>query len=328
MALNVLFVGGTGQISLAAVQLAVAAGHRVSVFNRGHANAGLPAGVTSIVGDMNDAASYGALAKNSFDTVCQFMAFTPEQMARDIANFTGHTGQYIFISSASVYEKPARHYVITEKTPTVNPYWEYSQRKIACEKLLKEQSKLAWTIVRPSHTVRTGLPTMMNEGDIVGHRMLRGRPVLICGDGTTPWTLTRSIDLAAPFIRLFGNSRALGEDFHITSDRGYLWNDIYATIAEKLGVKAEIVHVPTDTLTRYHPAWEGPLLGDKTWTALFDNSKIKSVAGSFTCSEKLDEILDESVAHFKKRLAEKGPQIGELDPLMDRIAKEQAVLGT
>ena len=328
MALNVLFVGGTGQISLAAVQLAVAAGHKVSVFNRGRANAGLPAGVTTIEGDMNDAAAYGALAKNSFDTVCQFMAFTPEQMARDIATFTGHTAQYIFISSASVYEKPARHYVITEKTPTVNPYWEYSQKKIACEKLLKEQSKLAWTIVRPSHTVRTGLPTMMNEGDIVGHRMLRGRPVLVCGDGTTPWTLTRSIDLAAPFIRLFGNARALGEDFHITSDRGYLWNDIYGTIAEKLGVKAEIVHVPTETLTRYHPAWEGPLMGDKTWTALFDNSKIKAVAGPFTCSEKLDEVLDESVAHFKRRLAEKGPQIGELDPLMDRIAAEQAGLGT
>ena len=161
--------------------------------------------------------------------------------------------------------------------------------------------------MRPSHTVRTGLPTMMNEGDIVGHRMLRGRPVIVCGDGTSPWTLTRSIDLAAPFIRLFGNAHALGEDFHITSDRGYLWNDIYAAIAEKLGVKAEIVHVPTATLTRYHPAWEGPLMGDKTWTALFDNSKVKSVAGPFTCSEKLDEVLDESVAHFKKRLGRERP---------------------
>ena len=169
------------------------------------------------------------------------------------------TGQYIFISSASVYEKPARHYVITEKTPTVNPYWEYSQRKIACEALLKAQTALPWTIVRPSHTVRTGLPTMLNEGDIVGHRMLAGRPVIVTGDGTSPWTLTRSADFAVPFVGLFGKPGALGEDFHITSDRGYTWDAIYTAIARGLGVKAEIVHVPTDTLVRYHPAWEGPL---------------------------------------------------------------------
>ena len=327
MAVSVLFVGGTGQISLPCVEQAVAAGHKVSVFNRGKVDTGLPAGVTAIVGDMHDAASYGGLSKQKFDVVCQFMVFTPEQMHRDIATFTGSAGQYIFISSASVYEKPARHYIITEKTPTVNPYWDYSQRKIAAEKLLKGQSRLAYTIVRPSHTVRTGLPTMMNEGDVVGHRMLAGKPVLVCGDGTSPWTLTRSRDFAAPFIRLFGDKQALGEDFHITSNRGYGWNEIYEAIAAGLGVKADIVHVPTDALARYHPAWEGPLMGDKTWAALFDNSKIRRVAGPFTCSEKIDEVLEEPVAHFKKRMAAKGPQTHDLDPLIDRIAKEQSALG-
>jgi len=217
--------------------------------------------------------------------------------------------------------------VITEKTPTVNPYWEYSQRKIACEAVLKDQTKLPWTIVRPSHTVRTGLPTMMNEGDLIGHRLLAGRPVLVTGDGTTPWTLTRSVDFSEPFVRLFGNGKALGEDFHITSDRGYGWDDIYRTIAAKLGVAANIVHVPTDTLIRYQPAWEGPLLGDKTWAALFDNSKVKSVAGPFTCSERLDEILDESVAHFRTRLAQHEHQPTEIDALMDRIAADQSALG-
>jgi nucleoside-diphosphate-sugar epimerase len=211
-------------------------------------------------------------------------------------------------------------YVITEKTPTVNPYWEYSQRKIACEALLKDQTKLPWTIVRPSHTVRTGLPTMMNEGDLIRHLLLAGRPVLVTGDGTTPWT-PHSLDFSAPFVRLFGNGKALGEDFHITSDRGYGRDDIYRTVA------ANIVHVPTDTLIRYQPAWEGPLLGDKTWAALFDNSKVKSVAGPFTCSERLDEILDESVAHFRTRLAQQEHQPTETDALMDRIAADQSALG-
>jgi nucleoside-diphosphate-sugar epimerase len=327
MSLNVLFIGGTGQISLPCVARAIAEGHRVSVFNRGHEAAELPAGANAIVGDMRDAASYGALAGSTFDVVCQFMVFTPEQMASDIALFSGRVGQYIFISSASVYEKPARHYVITEKTPAINPYWDYSQRKIACEAMLKAAGGLPWTIVRPSHTVRTGLPTMMNEGDAVAHRMLAGKPVLVAGDGTTPWTLTRSADFAVPFVGLFGNAGALREDFHITSDRAYTWNAIYRTIAEGLGVEADIVRVTTDTLVKFHPAWEGPLMGDKTWAALFDNSKVKRVAGPFTCSEQLPEVLADSIAHFKKRLQAKGPQTSDLDPLMDRIASEQRALG-
>jgi nucleoside-diphosphate-sugar epimerase len=327
MAFSVLFIGGTGQISYPCVSEALAAGHRVSVFNRGRADAPLPAGVEAIGGDMNDAAAYSALADRNFDIVCQFIAFTPEQMARDISVFAGHAGQYIFISSASVYEKPAKHYIITEETPAVNPYWLYSQNKIACEQLLAASRGMPWTIVRPSHTVRTGLPTMMNEGDSIGHRMLRGAPVLVSGDGTTPWTLTRSRDFAKPFVGLFGKAHALDEVFHITSDKGYTWDEIYRTIAAGLGVEAKIVHVPTDTLVRYHPAWEGPLLGDKTWTALFDNSKVKRVAGDFTCSEDLAEVLEESIANFRKRLGARGPQGHELDPLIDRIAAEQSALG-
>jgi nucleoside-diphosphate-sugar epimerase len=324
---SILFIGGSGQISLPCVEQSVAAGHTVSVFNRGKRDVALPAGVEQIAGDMKDAAAYAALGTRRFDSVCQFMAFTPDQIARDLETFRGNAGQYIFISSASVYEKPPSHYVITEKTPTVNPYWPYSQQKIACEALLKAETALAWTIVRPSHTVRDGLPTMMNEGDIIAHRMLAKKPVLVAGDGSTPWTLTRSRDFAAPFVRLLGNAAALGEDFHITSDLGQTWDGIYEGIARGLGVEPNIVHVPTDTLVRYNHEWEGPLVGDKSWTALFDNSKIKRVAGDFTCATDIDTILAEPVAHVKRRIAASGPQSHELDPLYDRIGAEQAALG-
>jgi nucleoside-diphosphate-sugar epimerase len=254
------------------------------------------------------------------------MAFTPDQMAQDIATFAGKVGQYIFISSASVYEKPARHYIITEETPAVNPYWKYSQDKIACEELLRQARGLDWTIVRPSHTVRTGLPTMMGEGDIVPRRMLAGQPVIVAGDGTTPWTLTRSRDLAVPFVRLFGNKGAIGETFHITSDRAYGWDQIYRAIGAGLGVELDIVHVPTDTLVRYNPAWKGPLLGDKTWAALFDNSKIKRIAGDFACSEVLEEVLADSLMFLKQRL--EAPETpSDLAPLYERIVREQSALG-
>ncbi|HHY49878.1 MAG TPA: SDR family oxidoreductase [Alphaproteobacteria bacterium] len=325
---NILFIGGTGQISLPCVAQAVAAGHRVTVFNRVQRGEPLPAGVTVITGDMKDPASYRRLGESHWDVVAQFMVFTPDQMAEDIRIFAGRTDQYIFISSASVYEKPARHYVISEdRTPAINPYWPYSQAKIACEALLRQSRDLPWTIVRPSHTVRSGLPTMMNEGDLIAHRMLAGRPVLVAGDGTTPWTLTRSADFATPFIGLFGKREALGEVFHITGDRAFTWDAIYRTIAAGLGVEARIVHVPTDTLVRYRPEWEGPLLGDKTWAALFDNSKVRRVAGDFSCEEDLGRILEEPLAHFRKRRAEHGPQTSDLEPLLDRIAAEQSALG-
>ncbi|NKM70647.1 SDR family oxidoreductase [Rhizobium laguerreae] len=326
MALKILFVGGTGQISYPCVERAVVQGHDVSVYNRSLRGDPLPAGVTSIVGDLA-APAYADLAKANYDVVCQFIAFTPDQVARDIDVFAGHCGQYIFISSASVYEKPPRHYVITEQTPAINPYWRYSQDKIACETLLKSSENLAWTIVRPSHTVRTGLPIMMGDSDVMARRMLDGEPTIVAGDGHTPWTLTRSVDFAVPFVGLFGKPAALNEIFHITSDRAYIWNDIQKTIARLLDVEARIVHVPTDTLVRYNPEWVGPLRGDKAWSAIFDNSKVKSVAGEFTCAESLDEILAEPIMHLKQRLAKNRPPRGDLDALVDRICAAQSALG-
>ncbi len=324
---SILFIGGTGQISLPCVHLAVAAGHKVSVLNRRRTDEALPAGVEGIAGDMDDAATYAALGARNFDVVCQFRAYTAAQMKKDIATFTGKTGQYVFISSASAYQKPAQHYVITEKTPVENPYWQYSRDKIACETRLSEQSALPWTIVRPSHTVRTGLPLAIGDGDAVARRLLSGAPVIVHGDGHSLWTLTRSIDLAAPFVKLLGNPAALGEDFHITNDRAFTWDEITDAIAAGLGVEAKIVHVPSDTLVRYHPAWQGPLIGDKSWSALFDNSKVKRVAGDFTCAADLPTILEESIAHFRARNATAAQAPDALDPLMDRICAEQAALG-
>jgi nucleoside-diphosphate-sugar epimerase len=326
MAKTVLFIGGTGQISYPCVAEAVAQGHKVSVYNRGKRGDALPNGVTSIRGELAGP-EYAELAKSNFDVVCQFIAFTPDQVARDIEVFSGHCGQYIFISSASVYEKPARHYVITEETPAINPYWPYSQAKIACEQLLANSKGLNWTIVRPSHTVRTGLPIMMGDSDIMARRMLEGEPTIVAGDGNTPWTLTRSVDFAVPFVRLFGKAAALNDIFHITNDRAHIWDDIQKAIARLLGVEAKIVHVPTDTLIRYNPEWIGPLLGDKAWTAIFDNSKVKSVVGDFTCAESLDEILAEPITHLKRRLETNRPLRSDFDVLVDRICVDQLALG-
>ena len=326
MALSVLYIGGTGQISLPCVEQSVAAGHKVTVLNRGRTKVALPPGVETLAGDMDDD-TYAALGDRHFDVVCQFRLFLPRQMERDIAAFTGRTGQYVFISSASVYQKPVKHYVITEKTPLDNPYWDYSQNKIACEKLLTAQDKLAYTIIRPSHTVRTGLPVQIGNADAMVRRWIAGKAVIVAGDGTSLWTLTRAADFAVPFVRLLGNDRALNDDFQITGDRAFTWDQIHVAIAQGFGVEPRIVHVPTDTLVRYNPEWEGPLSGDKSWSVLFDNTKVKHVAGPFTCAEDLDVILAESIRHAKERLQTPGPETPSEEALIDRIITAQAALG-
>lgn len=317
--MDVLFIGGTGQISLPCVKQALKAGHKVTVFNRGQRDEALPKGVTVINGDMKDPKGYAQLGRKDWDVVAQFMVFLPAEMQQDIKTFAGRTGQYIFISSASVYQHSVDQYVITEKTPANNPYWLYSQNKIKCENLMKAARKLPWTNVRPSHTVRTGLPTLLNEGDVVAHRMLEGKPILVAGDGNAPWTLTRSEDFAKPFVKLFGKKRALYEDFHITGDQGFTWDHIYAAIGRGLGVTPRLVHVATETILKFAPDWDGPLLGDKAWTTLFDNSKVRKVAGDFRCETDLDKILSQSIRHFNARREKGVPYNRDTEPMIDRI---------
>jgi nucleoside-diphosphate-sugar epimerase len=318
--MRVLYIGGTGEISFDCIHETVRLGHDVTVFNRGHNNAGLPASCHLITGDVDDDTSYRRLAALDFDVVCQFRLFTTASMERDISLFAGHCGQYVFISSASAYRKPVRGLPITETTPLSNPYWAYSRAKAEMEALLQSETPLPYTIVRPSHTYRTKMPTPLG-GEV--SRMLRGRPVVIHGDGESLWTITHAQDFARPFARLLGATHALGETFHITNDRQWSWNEIIEAIASALGVRGlEIVHVASDTLIRYRPEWEGPLLGDKSPSVIFDNSKIKAAVGDFDCPigpwEGMRMVADRYPPHAY-------PFDTTLDDLYDRIVDEQRV---
>ena len=327
MAHKVLYVGGTGEISLSCVQSSVAAGHDTFVFNRGQRPADLPPDVTVLKGDLNDAAGYGALADYRFDSVCQFLAFTPADVARDLDVFAGNAGQYVFISSASAYQKPPTTYRITEDVPLDNPFWEYSRLKAAAETALTSQSALPYTIVRPSHTFHQSIPTSLGERALAAHRLIRGKPVIAPGDGTSLWTITRSEDFAPPFVRLLGNDRALGRAFNLTGDTAVTWDQIYEAIARGLDAEGKIVHVPSDTLIRYQPERLGPLLGDKSRSVLFDNAAIKEAVGDFVCESDLDAMLRGPLTVFRQSNYAPTPDDVELDALMDRIIAGQSALG-
>jgi nucleoside-diphosphate-sugar epimerase len=298
--LRVLFIGGTGIISSGCVPRLLAAGHDLTVLNRGTTTSRpLPDGVPVLTADVRDAAAVRqALGDREFDVVVDWVAYTPEHVRSDVDFFAGRTGQYVFISSASAYDKPPRRLPITESTPLRNPYWVYSQEKIACEDLLVQayrDSGFPMTIVRPSHTYdRTSVP--IPGGWTQLDRMRRGLPVVVHGDGTSLWTLTHHTDFARGFVGLLGNTRAIGEAYTITGDDVLTWNQIYAILGQAAGVEPHLVHVASATIAAAIPQWGPGLLGDKSHSAVFDNSKIKSLVPEFVATVPFEQGAREIIA--------------------------------
>jgi len=329
--MKVLYIGGTGEISLACVRRSAELGHDVTVFNRGTRGEPLPKGVARITGDMTDSAAYGQLGEKHFDVVCQFLAYDPPAAQHDLDVFGGKCGQYVFISSTAAYKKPPDRYVITEDVPLANPFWPYAQAKAAMEDLLFQahgEGRLAVTVVRPSHTFRTKYPGGIVQGDDWAWRVVNDKPIIVHGDGTSLWTLTYATDFAVAFCGLLGNDKALGEAFHITRHiEAFTWNQIWTQLGAALGKEPKLVHVPAQTLVRYNDQWRGQLLGDKIYSTMFDNSKVMSVVGKFDCKTSLAEGMTLAAEHVTKRLAGYEPD-RKLHSLLDRIADEQGRLGT
>ena len=278
--MKALFIGGTGTISMAIIRrLAEKTGWEVWLLNRGRRAADVPEGVHTLIADMNDEADVAEkLQGMSFDTVCEFIGFTPDQVERDWRLFNGKTRQYIYISSASAYLKPG--------TTLANPYWQYSRNKIACEEFLMKKHReegFPVTIIRPSHTYdERNIPVAVhgrNGSWQVIRRIQQGKPVIIPGDGSSLWTLTFNTDFARGFVGLMGNRHAIGEAFQITGDETLTWDQVYQTVADALDVKLVPYHVSADFLAevgkKYGYDYAGELLGDKSVSVVFDNRKLK-----------------------------------------------------
>ena len=316
--MKVLFIGGTGIISSACSELAVREGIDLYLLNRGQTvDRPAPIGATVLFGDIRDrASSEAALAGHNFDAVVDWIAFTPDHVQADIDLFRSRTGQYVFISSASVYQTPPASLPVTESTLLDNPYWDYSRNKIACEELLVRayrDEKFPMTIVRPSHTYdATKIPLMGGYTSL--QRMKDGKPLLVHGDGTSLWTLTHHRDFAKGFVPLLGNQRALGEAIHITSDEWLTWNQIYEIMASALGTPAELVHVPSELINAFDPLHGAGLLGDKSHSMIFDNSKIKRLAPGFACTIPFSWGAHEIVAWH-----EADPARQQVDPYVDKL---------
>jgi nucleoside-diphosphate-sugar epimerase len=317
---SVLFIGGTGVISSACAREALAQGWSVTLLNRGASRTHSPADGTEVLtADVRDRdAVAAALEGREFEVVADFLAFTPDQVAQSLDVLDGRFGQYVFISSASAYQTPPERLPVTESTPLRNPFWQYSRDKIACEDLLVQRYRddgLPITIVRPSHTYdRTLSP--FNGGWTAIERMRSNREVLVPGDGTSLWTLTHHEDFARAFTGLLGRRATLGEAFHITSDEALPWNAIYEEVAAALGVQARLVHVPTDAIVAVDAELGASLIGDKSNSMVFDNSKLRSLVPGWEAripfSQGAREIVEWHLADAERQDVDAG-----LDQLFD-----------
>lgn len=329
--MKVLFIGGTGIISSACSVLAIRKGIELYHLNRGLSSEIRNVdGVKNLNADIRDKKQVWEAIRNlDFDVVVDWIAFVPSHIEQDIELFKNKTGQYIFISSASVYQTPPQQLPVTEQTPLENPVWVYSQNKIACENTLKQAwktDKFPFTIVRPSHTYdKTLLP--IEGGYTVIDRMLKGKPIIVHGDGTSIWTLTHSFDFAKGLVGLLGKNQAIAEDFHITSDQWLSWNQIYIQLGKSWGVRPNIINIPSNIIAQYNKEIGDSLMGDKAHSMIFDNSKIKNIVPDFICSIPFENGCDEIAEWYK---SDRNRQITDvrLDCMFDEMISDYKIYTT
>ena len=331
--MKILMIGGTGTISSAITRQLAASGHDLWLLNRGTRKSEVPESVKQVIADIDDTeAVLRQIGDEQFDAVCEFIGFLPSQVERDIRLFKGRTKQYVYISSASAYNKPAANHVITEGTTLANPYWEYSRNKIACEELLMKEYReqgFPVTIVRPSHTycersVPVSVHGLKGSWQVL-KRMMEDKPVLVHGDGSSLWTLTWNEDFARGFIGLLGNPKTIGEAFQIMSDEQLTWNQIYESVGRALHVTPRLYHVASDFLAAVSPKeWDftGNLLGDKAVTVVFDCTKLKRAVPGFQATVRFDEgvrrCVDYILAHPELQVEDP-----DFDAWCDRVIEAQ-----
>jgi len=298
--MRILFIGGTGILSSACAPRVLAAGHDLALLNRGQSSVRPAAAEAELLrADIRDRASVReALGDREFDVVANFVAYTPEHVLSDVDTFGGRVGQYVFISSASAYQKPPRRVPVTESTPLHNPFWRYSRDKIACEEALLNAYRdtgFPVTVVRPSHTYdRASIP--LHGGWTLIDRMRRGLEVIVHGDGTSLWTLTHHVDFAKGFVGLLGNTRTLGEAYTITGDDVLTWDQIYTMLGTAAGAEPRLVHLASERINAVDPEWGEGLLGDKAHSMVFDNTKIRTIVPDYVATIPFEQGAREIVA--------------------------------
>lgn len=285
--MKICIVGGTGTISTNLCKLLASREDvQLTIINRGSHADKVPANAELMICDAFDFERMNSLLSDRFfDVVIHFVIFDPHQAEKSIKIFKNKMNQFIFISTVATYNREGR-VVFDENTDQNNPYSLYGRNKQASEETFMEafnNENFPVTIIRPSQTYdESRIPVSVKGKEIypIIQRIKRGKKVIIHGDGTSVWASMHSIDFALGIVKIFLKKETLGEVYQLTSEESRSWNHIYQIIADYYHVQLRPVYIPSSVLAlsqKYD--FESSIVGDKQYSVIFDNSKIKSIIG-------------------------------------------------
>lgn len=334
---HLLIYGGSGIISMEIAALAIQNGHKVTMVNRGQRKAHIAPQAECIIADIRSEPLEKLCKKipGYYDAVFDFLSYTIDELKRNTAIVKNRCQQYIFVSSATVYNDKEKRY--TEQDPIGESKWDYAVQKAVCEAWLAQNAQklgFTYTIIRPYVTYgKTRIPFQFAplEYYTLIHRMRSGKAIPLLEDKVT-CTLTNAKDFAVGAIGLVGQPKAYGQTFHITGAYETTWKQALLQVADAFGVHCDIVELPKSVfldakLIRGLNAAE--VVGDKGRDMLFDNRKIKMVVPEFTGIRTLQDSLPEIVTYFSETAAARTVNFawdGRCDHMLSaskRISKEQ-----
>lgn len=325
---KVLMIGGSGTISGPITEL-LAQDKTVELFvlNRGNHNENLPDNISFIKGDINQTEEMKEVLKDQFfDCVINFIVWNEENARNNIEIFQNKTRQFIYISTVCVLNHET-NCKVDETMEKGNSYSQYGQAKEAAENAFLEEGKRSGfpiTVVRPTQTYSKNRIPLSIKGKgcwAVISRMLRGKEVIIHGDGQSVWASTHAEDFAQYFCKLVGDESAIGEIYQIMNPEPHTWDMIYQELARLLKVEYKPVYIGTDIL-RMSKTYniEQIIQGDKRWSNIFDISKISAKNPGYTCrisyKEGLKMYLEYMESHPELKIEEP-----EFDEWCDQVIK-------
>lgn len=287
--MNILIIGGLYNIEIPMTEMLADMGHKVFFLGVKNINRTRNSVKYIPINDICEKSLCDLQSKYLFDVVVSFDVNTSEQAREKISAFSGKIKQFIFFSTHCVLNRE-KNVFITEETGYGNPFSIYAQEKQKCEEIFMEAHKnhgFPITIIRPTQVYsRDRIPLSLkgrNSWSVI-ERIVHGKPVIVHGDGTSTLMPIHSYDLCRAVVPLFNNNVSIGQIYNLAGDEILTWNMIYDEISTQLNKKVNIVHIPTDLLARSKMYdLNQSLRGDKQYSVVFDNAKIKSINSDFKC---------------------------------------------
>jgi len=281
--MRILILGGTGVISRCIVHELLLKNHEIFIFHRGNTKLNFQGEVREIVGDRKDSIKFKDMMKNfKFDVVIDMICFTKEDAQLTIDTFKDQVEQIIITSSVAAYKRPLRTVPAVEEQEelTDSPLFGYGFLKAEIERYLNdlvENRRIPITIIRPSLTFGIGAINLgvLRQNHGIVDRIRKGKPLVMFGDGTTPFTFTFAADLAKAYAGAVGNKRTYAKSYHVANEERHIWDDLYLEFGKILGIEPKIIHIPTDVLYKFSPELFGHIYYEKKYAGLYDITKIK-----------------------------------------------------